>query len=48
MGESKENVMIKEAKFSKDKIFIFDLDDTIVITDAKIQVCDKGGRSVSH
>lgn len=44
MGESKENVMIKEAKFSKDKIFIFDLDDTIVITDAKIQVCDKGGK----
>ena len=44
MGESKENVMIKEAKFSKDKIFIFDLDDTIVITDAKIQVCDKGSK----
>ena len=32
--------MVNEA-FSKSKILIFDLDDTLVITDAKIRVCDK-------
>jgi len=33
---------INEAKpYSKDEIVVFDLDDTLVITDAKIKVCDK-------
>tara|TARA_B110000971_G_scaffold155943_1_gene159339 strand:+ start:2967 stop:3521 length:555 start_codon:yes stop_codon:yes gene_type:complete len=36
--------MLKE-KFSTDKIFIFDADDTLVITDAKIRVCDEAGKS---
>ena len=32
---------INEAKpYSKDEIVVFDLDDTLVITDAKIKVCD--------
>lgn len=42
--ETQKDILLKEAKYSKSKIFIFDLDDTIVITDAKIRVCDKGGR----
>ena len=33
---------LNEAKpYSKDKIIVFDLDDTLVITDAKIKVCDR-------
>lgn len=29
------------AKYSQDKALIFDLDDTLVMTDAKIKVCDR-------
>ena len=43
--QTEKDILVKEAKFSKEKIFIFDLDDTLVITDAKIQVCDKGGKT---
>ena len=35
--QTKTQQAVKEAKFSQEKIFIFDLDDTLVITDAKIQ-----------
>ena len=36
-----EAFLLTEKPYSKDEIVVFDLDDTLVITDAKIKVCDK-------
>ena len=36
-----EAFLITEKPYSKSQIVVFDLDDTLVITDAKIKVCDK-------
>ena len=35
-----EAFLLTEKPYSKDEIVVFDLDDTLVITDAKIKVCD--------
>lgn len=35
-----EAFLVTEKPYSKDEIVVFDLDDTLVITDAKIKVCD--------
>lgn len=36
-----ESFLVTEKPYSKSEIVVFDLDDTLVITDAKIKVCDK-------
>ena len=36
-----EAFLLTEKPYSKSEIVVFDLDDTLVITDAKIKVCDK-------
>lgn len=36
-----ESFLLTEKPYSKSEIVVFDLDDTLVITDAKIKVCDK-------
>ena len=35
-----EAFLLTEKPYSKSEIVVFDLDDTLVITDAKIKVCD--------
>ena len=36
-----EAFLVTEKPYSKEKIVVFDLDDTLVITDAKIKVCNR-------